>query len=223
MAPRLAVLDVNETLSDLGALRERFEQVGADPRLLEAWFAGTLRDGFALTASGAYADFVDIGRAVLRTLLSGAPELRLPLDDAAEEIVSALAELPVHADVAPGLQQLHDDGVQMVTLTNGRAASAAKLLQRAGLSELVEANLDVAAARRWKPHPEPYLYACRTMGVSPPDAVLIAAHPWDVHGGKAAGLRGAWLNRQGVQYPEVFTAPDALAPDLPSLVRRLLA
>jgi 2-haloacid dehalogenase len=55
--PRLALFDVNETLSDLEPLRTRFEGVGAPGELLEVWFASTPRDGFALTAAGAYADF----------------------------------------------------------------------------------------------------------------------------------------------------------------------
>jgi 2-haloacid dehalogenase len=55
------------------------------------------------------------------------------------------------------------------------------------------------------------------------DAVLVAAHPWDVHGARSAGLRGAWLVREGLPYPEVFERPDASGRDLPSLVRALIA
>ena len=189
MTPRtvvVAVLDVNETLSDLEPLRDRFERVGAPPQLLETWFASTLRDGIALTASGAYAGFLDVGRAVLRTLLP-AQQLRVPLEDAADQIVAGFAELPVHSDVPEALRRLREAGVRVATLTNGSAASAAALLGRAGLSDLVELNLDVEAVGRWKPHPQPYLYACRTLDVSPGDAVLIAAHPWDVHGAKHGG------------------------------------
>jgi 2-haloacid dehalogenase len=221
-APAVAVLDVNETLSDLEPLRERFEDVGAQPQLLETWFASTLRDGIALTASGEYAGFLDVGRAVLRTLLTPGQQLRLPLEEAAEHILSGLAALPVHPDVAPGLRSLREGGVRVATLTNGSAASAAALLERAGLSGVVERNLDVAAVGRWKPHPAPYQHACRTLGVAPSDAVLIAAHPWDVHGAKRAGLRGAWVDRHRAPYPGVFARPDVTAYDLPSLIARLL-
>jgi len=51
-APRVAVFDVNETLSDLSGLVPRLTEVGAPPDLLPAWFAATLRDGFARTATG---------------------------------------------------------------------------------------------------------------------------------------------------------------------------
>jgi 2-haloacid dehalogenase len=220
--PAVAVLDVNETLSDLEPLRERVADVGAQRELLETWFASTLRDGIALTASGEYAGFLDVGRAVLRTLLTPVGQLSVPLQEATEHIVSGLAELPVHPDVAPGLRSLREAGVRVVTLTNGSAASAQGLLERAGLSEVVERNLDVAAVGRWKPHPFPYQHTCRTLGVAASDAVLIAAHPWDVHGAKRAGLRGAWVDRRGTPYPDVFARPDATADDLHSLVAQLL-
>jgi FMN phosphatase YigB (HAD superfamily) len=44
-----------------------------------------------------------------------------------------------------------------------------------------------------------------------------------VHGARSAGLRGAWLDREGLPYPEVFERPDASGRDLPSLVRALIA
>ncbi|NUQ98654.1 MAG: hypothetical protein HOY79_19570 [Streptomyces sp.] len=46
--PLLLVFDVNETLSDLAPLRHRFEDFGASADLMPLWFAGILRDGFAL-------------------------------------------------------------------------------------------------------------------------------------------------------------------------------
>jgi 2-haloacid dehalogenase len=221
-APSVAFLDVNETLSDLAPLAERFEEVGAPGDLLGTWFAATLRDGIALAASGQYADFPDVGRAALSWLLAGVTELRQPVEDAADHVLAGVAELAVHPDVPDGVRALHRAGVRIATLTNGRASTAAALLERAGLEDLVDANLDVGEVRRWKPAPEPYHHACRTLDVAKRDAVLIAAHPWDVHGAKQAGLRGAWLDRGGRPYPSVFTAPDVTAHDLPALVDRLV-
>jgi 2-haloacid dehalogenase len=46
------VFDVNETLSDMSPLGERFSEVGAPAELARLWFSTLLRDGFALAASG---------------------------------------------------------------------------------------------------------------------------------------------------------------------------
>lgn len=48
--PTLLVFDVNETLSDMSPMGQRFEDVGAPAHLAKTWFAVLLRDGFALTA-----------------------------------------------------------------------------------------------------------------------------------------------------------------------------
>ena len=221
-APSVALLDVNETLSDLAPLAGRFDEVGAPGHLLPTWFASTLRDGIAIAATGQYADFQDVGRAALRTVLADVPRLRRPLDEAAEHILAGMAALSVHPDVPDGIRALDRAGLRIATLTNGSAATAAGLLERAGLQELVAANLAVAEVGRWKPALEPYHYACRTLGVAEGDAVLIAAHPWDVHGAKQAGLRGAWLDRNGRPYPNVFTAPDVTGATLPALVGQLI-
>jgi hypothetical protein len=59
-ASAVAAFDVNETLSNLDGLASRLEVAGGDPGVLPLWFAATLRDGFGLTAAGAYADFAEI-------------------------------------------------------------------------------------------------------------------------------------------------------------------
>jgi 2-haloacid dehalogenase len=215
MAPAVAIFDVNETLSDLTPLAARFEEVGAPAELLPTWFAATLRDGIALAASGSYADFRDVGRANLLQLL-GTPE-------AAEHVLEGFGSLPVHPDVPEGLRVLYGAGIRIATLTNGSTQIARGLLERAGVESVVERHLDVSEVRRWKPAPEPYLYACAELGVEPSEAVLIAVHPWDVHGAMRAGLRGAWLDRDGLAWPEVFERPNVSAPDLPALASSIMA
>jgi 2-haloalkanoic acid dehalogenase type II len=137
--PTFVLFDVNETLSDLQPLRARLEEVGAPGQLLELWFASTLRDGFALTAAGAYADFRTVALGVLRGQLAHVEALRGDAGEVAEHIVAGFGELDVHPDVPDGVRRLANAGVRMATLTNGAAEVAEKLLERAGLSELVEA------------------------------------------------------------------------------------
>jgi len=221
--PTFVLFDVNETLSDLQPLRARFEEVGAPGQLLELWFASTLRDGFALTAAGAYADFRTIALGVLRGQLAHVEALRGDAGEAADHIVAGFGELDVHPDVPDGVRRLANAGVRMATLTNGAAKVAEKLLERAGLSELVERRLSVDEVRRWKPAPEPYQHALREVAVSPAECVLVAARPWDIDGAKRAGLQAAWLNRKRAPYPDFFERPDATAETLGGLAEALLA
>lgn len=215
--PAVLVLDVNETLSDLGGLAERFRQAGAPPELRDLWFAATLRDGAGLAAAGGYAEFADVARGVLGSLLGGLGRPEAEAEAAAAEIVGGIAELPLHQDVAPGLEALRGQGLRLVTLTNGTSQVTEQLLARAGVLELVEQRLSVADVGRWKPAPEPYHHAAACCEVEPEQAMLVAAHPWDVDGAKRAGLRAAWINRTGAPYPSHLFDPDLEAPDLVAL------
>jgi 2-haloacid dehalogenase len=208
LAPEVLALDVNETLSDMTALSGRFEAAGASADLVATWFAQTLRDGFALTAAGAYAEFAVIAGSALRSLLAGLPDFAGDPAAVAKGLVTAVSELPVHNDVSSGLRRLHDAGIRLVTLGNGSAETARRLLENAGVAGCIEQFLTVDDVGRWKPAAEPYRFAAETCGVRAEQMMLVAAHPWDVDGAKRAGLASAWINRSGAAYPEFFSAPD---------------
>lgn len=216
------MLDVNETLSDLDGLIGLFEEVGADRDILRLWFAATLRDGFAIAATGGYADFAAIAVPTLAAMLSRVAVLRDDPQVAAERIVQAMAQLDLHPDVADGLRQIRDAGIRMVTLSNGSARVAESLLERAGVRDLVERCLSVSDAGRWKPAPESYAYAAEQCEVRPGELALVAVHPWDIDGAHRAGLRTGWISRAGHAYPSFMRAPEAIGRDLPELASILI-
>ncbi|HEX8753855.1 MAG TPA: haloacid dehalogenase type II [Solirubrobacterales bacterium] len=220
--PELVVFDVNGTLSDPAPLGEAFAELGAPPAAADLWLTETLRDGFALTVTGSFVSFSALQEATLRRLLSGVEVLRRPVSEASAEVMRVFATLDVHPDVADGMRRLAEAGVRMATLSNGRSAHAAALLRRAGLEDLVEGNFSVKQVGRWKPAPEPYLYAAASCGVPPWRAVLVAVHPWDVDGAKRAGLLGALLDRGEAPYPDPLLPPDLRASSLPALAERLI-
>jgi 2-haloacid dehalogenase len=53
--------------------------------------------------------------------------------------------------------------------------------------------------------------------------LLVAVHPWDIHGAARAGLRTAWINRTGARYPSYFRAPDITVAALTELPPALAA
>jgi 2-haloacid dehalogenase len=225
-APTVVVFDVNETLSDMSPMADRFARVGAPPDLAVTWFASLLRDGFALTAAGQQARFADIGRGLLRGMLRdhGAEGREdETVDEAVERVMAGFLELGVHPDVPDGIRAMADCGLRLVTLSNGSASVAEGLLARAGLRDRFEACLSVDDAGRWKPHPDAYAYAAQQCGVRAAEMVLVAVHPWDIDGAHRAGLRTAWVNRQAGPYPEHFSRPDVQAPDLVDLARQLVS
>ncbi|QWC86425.1 haloacid dehalogenase type II [Nocardioidaceae bacterium] len=206
--PRLVVLDVNETLSDLGPMRHRFADAGLAETLVATWFAQVLRDGFSLSTLGTSSRFADLGRDVLHDL---APDLD---EDAVDHVLAGFSALDLHPDVAPGLRAFSDAGTTVVTLSNGSTDVAEGLLARAGVRDLVDHVLSVDDVGVWKPHPRAYAHALRTCDVSPADALMVAVHPWDLHGAAHAGLDTAWITRDPRAWPSAFTPPTHRAEGL---------
>lgn len=217
-APRLVVFDVNETLSDMSAMTQRFTEVGVSGAVAATWFASLLRDGFALTAAGVNPSFTDLGAETLRSGLSGQVA---DLDAAMEHIMSAFTGLPVHPDVVEGIQSLHALGLRLVTLSNGPASVAQGLLERNGLTDHFERVLSVQEAPLWKPAREAYSFALQVCEVEPSEAMLVAVHPWDIHGARQAGLGTGWINRTKARYPSYFAPPDLEATSLIDLAIRV--
>jgi 2-haloacid dehalogenase len=203
----VVVFDVNETLSDMSPMGERFSEVGAPAELAKLWFATLLRDGFALAASGDNGSFAALGASALRGLLTGA-ELNRSLDAAVDHVMGGLAGLGVHSDVPEGIRALAAAGVRLITLSNGSARIAEQLFSEAGILDAFESLLSVEDAPTWKPARASYEYAAATSGADPAGMLLVAVHPWDIHGAARAGLRTAWLNRTGGSYPGYFQAPE---------------
>ncbi len=214
--PQVMLFDVNETLSDLGPMAQRFAEVGAPESLAPLWFTSVLRDGFALAAAGSGQTFADIAAALLRVLLPEA-ELNRSLGDGVAHVMDGFAQLKVHPDVLEGVQILADSGVRLVTLSNGAAAVAHRLLSDAGIAGAFEQLLSVEDAGVWKPARAAYHYALQQCGVAAQEAMLVAVHPWDIDGAHRAGLRTAWINRDGGSYPAHLFPADLVASSVLSL------
>jgi 2-haloacid dehalogenase len=219
--PAVMVFDVNETLSDMDPLADSFERIGLDRGEVKAWFAGVLRDGFALATGRMNPSFADVASESLRVRLASHGIAPGDIDAAVEEVMTAFTHLPVHPDVVEGIPALRTIGPRLVTLSNGSTGVAEGLLARAGLSDAFERLLSVEDAPAWKPHPSSYAHALTTCAVSAEEALLVAVHPWDIDGAARAGLRTAWVNRTGSRYPSYFTTPEIEVPDLLALARIL--
>jgi 2-haloacid dehalogenase len=209
--PSCVVFDVNETLSDMALMGQRFADIGAPAQLAKTWFASLLRDGFALAAAGGQETFAVLGRGVLRTLLTPLDRLGQmdrELDDAIDHVMTGFAELPVHPDVAEGVRSLGRAGMRLVTLTNGARTVPQQLFERAGIADQFERLMSVEDAGVWKPARGAYEYAARVCGVEVGAMMLVAVHPWDIDGAARAGMRTAWIDRSSSPYPDYFTSPE---------------
>ena len=93
---------------------------------------------------------------------------------------------------ATGLDALRREHVT-ATLSNGHLALLVDLARHGDLR--FDCLLSAELARAYKPAPEVYRTAARLLGVEPGELMLVAAHPWDLQGARAAGLRTAFVDR----------------------------
>jgi 2-haloacid dehalogenase len=219
--PEVIALDVIETLFSLEPLGARFKQAGLPEAAMHLFFAQMLRDSFALEASRVYKPFREIAAGSLAVVM--ATNGVSPDQPKLESVLAGFAELPAHPDVAAGLERLHRSGVRLITLTNGGAENTKKLLARSGLERFIERAVSIDEVRHWKPNREVYLHAARVSGVAPERMTLVAAHAWDVHGAKQAGLRAAWVKRQDTLYQPAMSPPDVQGDSINAVAEALLA
>jgi 2-haloalkanoic acid dehalogenase type II len=171
--PRVVVFDVNETLSDMAPTAGRFADVGAPGLLATAWFAAVLRDGFALAAAGGKEAFSRLARGALEAALARAT-LNHPAAEAVDHILAGFGGLSVHPDVPGGVRLLRDGGMRLVTLSNGCAEVAGRLLAGAGIGGEFEQLLGRGRGR------------LKTRGrLRPRGARVLGPHRADAAGGRA--------------------------------------
>jgi 2-haloacid dehalogenase len=218
--PKVAAFDIIGTVFSLEPLRSALTGLGLPAMALDWLYAATLRDSFALAATDGFAPFQAVLGGCLDELLALQGVEAGP--DRKQAILGMMAALPPYDDARPAFETLAAAGIRIVALSNGSADATRSLLGKAGLDGFGIEILSVEAIRRAKPRPEVYRYAAEASGVAPSELALVAAHPWDVHGARCAGLVGAYVAR-GRPYAPVLRPPDIAADTLRAVAERLAA
>lgn len=216
MRPHVVAFDVNETIVSLEPVRERLVGAGEPPATLELFFARTLQHCFVLATLGEWRPFREVAQAALQqsTGLS---------DEQIGHVLAAFAELPPQPDVEPAFQRLAAAGVRILALTHGPASTATAMLERTGLAQYVEHVITGETVRSFKPARAPYLYGCAVCGVEPARMALVAAHAWDCHGARRAGLTTGWVARLERTVPDIYDRADVVGSTLVEVADEMLA
>jgi 2-haloacid dehalogenase len=215
--PKVIFFDVNETLLDLGAMRKSVTAALGDREdLFRLWFSTMLQYSLVETATGQYHDFSTIGTAALM-MVAEANGIAMQEDKAKEAIVVPLRSLPPYPDVKPGLQALKEHGYTLATLTNSSNLGVKTQMENAGLTGLFARRLSIEDIKTYKPFVKTYEWAAAQMGVKPSEALMVAAHGWDVAGAEAAGMQTAFVARPGDEMYPLANKPDYVVKDIKEL------
>jgi 2-haloacid dehalogenase len=220
-ATTVLAFDVNETLLDLSTLDPLFASAFGRAGVRASWFLTMQGVWMAGTLSGRFVPFDKVAGAALE-ITAAREGVTLP-PTMRTAIVKGLERLPAFPEVAPALAALGGAGVRLAALTNSTNRMARAQLKFAGLFPLFEQVLSVEAVKRYKPSPEPYLYAARQLKVKPSGMYMVAAHAWDTGGAAAAGLKTVFVKRPGKILTPGAPKPDLQVTDLAELARRFVS
>ncbi len=221
--PSILVFDVNETLLDIDTLAPLFARLFGHERILREWFAQLVLYSQAMTLSGLYTPFGELGVGALQ-MTADIHGVTLTQDDI-DEFKQRMSEMPAHPDAVPALTKLRDAGFRLVTLTNSASSDSPTALEKAGLSEFFEQSFSVESVEKFKPAPETYQMVAKECSVEMSKLCLVACHLWDTLGAQAAGCQGAFLTRP---YNAMLPAakvpiPDFMASDLVTLADQIIS
>ncbi len=126
--------------------------------------------------------------------------------------------LELFPEVRPALESLAGR-YTLVAVTNGNAR-----LERIGIDHLFDAVVSARTAGAAKPARPIFDAAVSVGGAAAHETLHVGDHPeFDVHGARAAGLRTAWLNRNGHPWPLGLEPPEQTITDLRELDELLAA
>lgn len=219
--PKVIIFDVNETLLDLESMRKSVgAAIGGRDDLLPFWFSTMLHHSLVISAVGEYDSFGNVGVAALQ-MVAEINDIEITKEDAQKAILTPLRSLPAHPDVAQGLAELKAQGYKLVTLTNSSLKGVQLQLKNAKLSQYFDANLSIESVGVFKPHLSTYQWAVKDLGVKADEALMVAAHGWDITGADKAGLQTAFVRRPGKVLFPLAEKPDYSVLDINELAKTL--
>ena len=222
---RTITLDLDDTLWEIGPVMRRAE------RQLRAWLAEhyprivemhqpedivELRAQVVAEYHDRSHDLTFVRRTVLSRMGIAAGYGDSFVEDAFDVFDRERNTLELFPEVRPALRSL-SERYTVIAVTNGNAR-----LDRIGIDDLFDAFVSARTAGAAKPARMIFDAAVDAGGAGAHETLHVGDHPEiDVDGARAAGLRTAWMNRNGHEWPSVLPRPNAVINDLLELVRLL--
>ncbi len=213
--------DMYGTLCDPQAVVQTLATVVENAEsIARVWRRKQLEYSFMVSMMGRYEDFWQLTRHALEYALEDAG---IALSDSEiERVMGAYLHLELFPDVEEGLRLLRDAGFSMVILSNGSPKMLRDLAENTGIASYFQELLSVDRVRVFKPDPRVYQQAADYFKRPLSEVWMISSNSFDAVGAKTAGMRAAWVNRQGAVLDKIGDQPDIVTEDLVTLAQRLI-
>ncbi|KAI9723215.1 MAG: hypothetical protein M1812_001097 [Candelaria pacifica] len=133
-------------------------------------------------------------RRTLDALLEKHPRYKELFDHRTKhQCVDAWHSMPAWPDVPPAIEQLKAAGYEIFVFANGTTRLQLDLCKSSGLKFDMLFSSELLGV--YKPAPQSYRKALELVNVKAEESVQVAAHAYDVRGGKEAGMKTVYIHR----------------------------
>lgn len=133
-------------------------------------------------------------RKTLDALLKKHPEYEHFFDDRTKhQCVVAWHSMPAWSEVPSAIEQLKAAGYEVFVFANGTTRLQLDLCKSSGLRFNMLFSSELLGV--YKPAPKSYRKTLELVNVKPEESVMVAAHAYDVRGGKEAGMKTVYIHR----------------------------
>jgi len=210
---RTITLDLDDTLWAIHPVIRRAEErlyawLGENyPRITEMFDPAGIREvreRVVISHAHKAHDLTFLRHTVLIEIATAAGYTDFLIDEAFAIFDEVRNDVEMFPEARPALQALGERFV-LIAVTNGNAD-----LGRIGIDDLFDGHVNAVMAGAAKPERLIFDVAVDAGGATAAETLHVGDHPlYDVHGAREAGLRTAWVNRDGNDWPDNYAAPDA--------------
>ncbi len=212
--------DMNETLLNLGVLKESFDNYFSDKYVLKYWFTKLLHTSTVTGIMDKYKNFGELAGVVLESLFYENGKTLSP--DIKAEILGSFRKLPAYNDVPEALKLFRQHDIRTIAVSNSSLEMIKEQLTNAGIIDLFDTYYSVDLVKKYKPFKDVYQYVADVEKISTENIVMIATHDWDLFGAKETGLKTAYIERKKEIYNPYYPQPDFISADLVELAKVIL-
>lgn len=212
--------DMNETLLNLGLLKEKFDKYFNDDYVMKYWFTKLLHTSTIVGIMNDYRNFGELSEVVLESVFyESGKELT---QSAKTDILGSFRKLPAYEDVVEAFKLLRDNDVRVITLSNSSLTMIEEQLSNAGIIDQVDAYYSVDAVKTYKPFSDVYQYAADRENLTADNIAMVATHDWDLFGAKKAGFTTAYIKRKEVIFNPLYPNADIDKKNLVDVVKEII-
>jgi len=214
------VFDAYGTLLNINSLDERLHHYYGEnaSNISEIWRRKQLEYTWLRTLMQRYEPFSTVTAEALEFACNS---FSLPLkEEILKDMMHRYFELSAFPEIPSVLEKLSEK-YKLAILSNADLPMLNGAVKYNKLGSLLTKIISADQIKQFKPVPEVYGLATKTLKLKEEQIAFVSANPWDVAGAKSFGLQTIWLNRKAGGMEKLGFTPDTEIKNLSALTSLL--